>query len=266
MGFLPSTGDLATLDQAIQEGRGVAAAILGQTYAQYRLSSSTNNCVISGTPVASAFPARLRRTSAKAAIEGAIFDLACFQATCDNRTLVLDPTSGVQDFFVENGYEAMPSDMFALAQIRPTRETLWMRVESFCQITRATPGAGNPDQYPDSGGVAIHGMQGVTGTPGDAILTLTGGAYSFESSGSPASIPCGLQPLNRVRDGKLLGTPTDQPRAHYLIYVPLFPGEQLQEYDRIKFPNGDSYEVLVIQPGITGLVGYVTICEKRAEG
>jgi hypothetical protein len=264
MSFFPSLGTLPLLDGVIQTGRGVAAAVIGQTYDVRRLTAPTpaNGSVSSQTPVLTGFPARLRRTTSKLAIENAVFDLLCYEATCDNRELVL------MDELTETGYEAMENGVYVFAQARPTRETLWMRTDANIAITRPIPAVGQAAQQPSSGWVANTNGYGGVQKDTELVMTLTNGSYAFSSVGaSPASIPCGLQPLNRIKDtgtGVAAGKwPTALYREHYLAYIPLLPGEQLSELDRLNFPNSDRYEIaLIYSSEMTGIGGYILIVEK----
>jgi hypothetical protein len=260
--FLQWLNVMPSIDNAIQQGLGVVGAVVGQPMNVFRLSGATNGCIISGEPTLANFPANIRRITQKVAIEGEIFSLICMVSNCNNLPLQL------QDVMVEYGYEAQTGGIYVFSQHRPMAETLWMRAESLVQITRPTPPAGNPQQQPTEGTSFIDAYGG-TMNASDEVLTLTGGMYSFESespsgSVSPASIPCQLAQINRVQKDRALGTPTDQPAQRYLIYCPDLPGEQLQELDRIKFPNADSYQVDSVYPGITGMTGYFIIAMKRA--
>lgn len=246
------------IDGAIQEGRGAAAEVLGQTYDVRRLDDKTNGSISNNQPIFKNFPARLRRTTQKVAIENEIFSLLCFVALCDNSKIEL------MDQFREVGYGAMDQGIYVLAQKRPTRETLWMRAEWNCAITRPHPDGGRSDQQPTTGWSSIDGYGGIPKAH-EEVLTLTNGLYAFsnDTALSPASVSCALQPLNRIRDGSSLGTPTDFYREHFLVFVPDLPGEQLNELDRINFPNSDRYEIAVIYTSdLTGLAGNILVVEK----
>lgn len=246
---------IAKIDSAIQQGRGAAAQVLGQTYSQYRLTTTTNNSILSGPPINSGFLARLERTTKKIEVENQFFELVVFKATCDNRTLQLG------DVLQETGYEAQPTT-YVFAQARPTRETLWIRTEFNVFISRPYSEAARMDQMPTSGGVVLNGWAG-TYKSNEQILTLTNGMYAFKSTGTEASIPCQLQPLNRIRDPKDPKIPTAFYREHFLAYVPDVPGEQLKELDIINCGQSDRYEIAVIyNPGDVGLTGSVCIVEK----
>lgn len=257
MGYLgPSF--LNIIEPAVQQGRGAAASVLGQTYNVYRLGGTTNNSIVSGTPAITGFQARLRR-SKKIAIENQTFDLLVYTAMCDSRSLQL------QDVLVETGYES-DGGTFVYAQHRPTRETLFVRTEFNVSVTRPMPLAGRSSQFPTSGNLRVSGYSAIDRDT-EWPLTLSGGLFAFAQSGTQCSLPAGLQPLNRVRDGSSLGTPTDLYREHFLIYLPMIPGDQLNELDRIAFPNSagapDRYECMSIYTSdMTGFSGYIIIAEK----
>lgn len=264
MSFFPSLGFLPLIDGAIQEGRGVAASVLGQTYDVRRINSSTNGSISSNAALYTSFPARIRRTSKKVAIENTIFDLVCFEATCDNRVLEIG------DEMTETGYEAMANGVYVMAQARPTRETLWMRCESNVAITRMMPAAGQEAQQPTFGwSAAQSGAYGGVDKRTEAVLTLTNGTYAFSTQpgATPAGVVCGLQPLNRIRDTSTRVAAGKWPsalyREHFIAYLPLLPGEQIVELDRISLQNSDRYEVaLVYTSETTGIAGYILIVEK----
>lgn len=258
--FFRSFGTMPLIDSAIQIGRGAAAAVLGQTYDVYRLGASTGGSVVTGVPQFTAYPARVRRSTMKVAIENAFFDALIYESTSDNRALVL------QDVLVQTGYENDDS-IFTFAQARPTRETIFVRTESAVTITRPIPPAGAAAQQPLAGPVATLGWGGIDKT-NEQVLTLVNGLYAFDGlTATPAVVYCGLQPLNRIKDtststpaGKM---PTALYREHFVIYIPDLPGIMLNELDRINFPNSDRYEVALYHTSNqTGLTGYICVCEK----
>jgi hypothetical protein len=256
--FYPSFGTLPLIDTAIQQGRGAAGAVLGQTYEVRRLDGTTNGSVSSNTPVYEAFPARVQRTLKKVQIENEVFTLLVFVAMCDNRPLQL------QDLLTQTGYENDGS-VFTFVQARPTRDTLWMRTEFNASITRPMPLAGQAGQQPIGAGVSSPDGYGGVAKDTEEVLTLVDGLYAFSSTpgASPAGIQVGLQPLNRIKDGRSLGTPTDFYREHFLIYAPEIPGEQLNELDVISFPNSDRYEIAeMFTSDLTGISGNIIIGEK----
>lgn len=256
--FITSFGTLEVLDQAIQIGRGAAAAVIGQTYGVYRLGNSTNVSVLAQNPIYTTFPARIRRIATKDAIEDAIFDLVCFEATCDNRSLQIGDT------FVENGYGSLSSNIYTLVQFRPTRETLWIRCESNCAMTRPMPTAGQAAQLPSAGAVTVLGYGGYQKDT-EQILTLVDGLYGYSDTPglTPASIQIGIQQLNRIRDSREPKFPITAYREHFLAYIPPTPGEELNELDRINAGNGDRYQIAsILQTADAGVAGWICIVER----
>jgi hypothetical protein len=268
MGLLP------IIDGITQIGRGIGAGIEGQTYEVRCLNLPTpaTGSISSQVPVYTNYPARLERTTTKIKIEDDIFSLVCFEAICDNRVLVAlnQPPNGPQPIeLTETGYEAGSNAVYAFAQARPTRATLWMRTDNNIAITRPLPTAGQVAQQPQSGWVgASEGTFGGINKNNESVLTLNNGSFSFSNSGaSPASIQVGLQPLNKIKDiSKSVSAskwPVSLYREMYLAYIPLIPGEQLSELDRLNFPNSDRYEIALIYTSEqTGISGYICVIEK----
>lgn len=259
MSSLPPT-HVAQIDAAIQAGRGAAASVLGQTYTQYRLSSTSSGSITSGSPIATNYPARIERITERKKIENQTFDLLVYEAMCDNRTLEIG------DLLVETGYGS-DGGQFWVAQKRPTRETLWVRAESNCNITRPKGTAGNAEQQPTSGPVLVDGWGGVEKDT-EQVLALQNGLYYFTSTAgvTKAVIPAALQPLNRITDARDPDLPTTLYREKFLVYVPLLPGCVLNELDRLSFGNmSDAYEIaLMYTSEQTGLSGWILIVEKLA--
>ena len=247
---------IAKIDTAIQRGRGAAAQVLGQSYAQYRLTNATNNSVVSGTPVNANFLARIAKAK-KQSIENQVFDLQVFSATCDNTTLQFG------DILVESGYES-DGGQYAVAQKRPTRETLLVRVERNASITRPNPLGGAFTDQPASGSAPARNYVGPTKSS-ELVLTLTNGSYSFQPSGTFAAVPFGLQPQNRMRNGHKPDFPTQVPEVHFLGYLPYLPGVQIVENDVINSDSSDRYVVgMVYQSDDVGFQGYLLGLIKMA--
>ena len=265
MGGLPPTY-IAQIDSAIQQGRGAAATILGQTYDVYRNGPQTNVSVISsGSLTIHNYPMRIRR-SQKVAIENVPFDLLVITATCDNRQLQLG------DILVETGYEAQPDNRFCVAQIRPTRETIMVRVENPAAIQRPQPDGGAASQQPISNGVPgtcvmAVGYGGITPFNRE-ILTLTDGAYAFLPAGSTtpqASVPIGIQQRSRTRDRRDPGLPTRIAESEFYAYIPDCPGVEFAELDVIKATHEDNYEIRsLFTSDQSGLQGWICLLRKLA--
>lgn len=261
--------DIAEIDEAIQEGRGAAASVLGQTYNVFRLGPTSNVSVISGTPVYTDYPVRIRK-STKVAIENASFDLLAFTSTTDNRFLQIG------DFLVESGYEAEEGNVFVVAQIRPTRETIIVRVESASAIQRPTPYGGSAAEQPVTPGQCIvaDGYGGITPFNREQ-LSLTNGVYAFFQPGAidprtkqpavQASVPIGIQPRSRTRDRREPDLPTRIAESEFYMYVPQLPGVEIVEMDVIKAAHEDNYECRgVYTSDDAGLHGFVVLARKLA--
>lgn len=259
--FFPWLNTEPIIDGVIQLGRGVEAAVWGQTHSVYRLTDSTNNSVMAQTPLFTNYPARIRRTRSKEVIEDAVFDLVVFIATCDNRELVLGDT------FQETGYGAQSSNIYTFAQVRPTRETVWIRTELNCTLTRPMPTAGQAAQLPASGPAEVLGYGGYQKDT-EQVLVLANGEFGFSGVAGlmPASVQVGVQQLNRVRDSnEPKQMPTRPYREHFLAYIPPTPGEELNEKDIINAGNGDRYVIMsLLQTADAGIAGWICICERKA--
>jgi hypothetical protein len=257
MTFLPWLGVMPEIDQAIDTGLGVVGAVVGQPYNVYRRTNSTNSSVISGSPLFTNFPANIRKSS-KVAIENQTFDLLVFIANCDRRQLQ------EEDFLVTQGYLS-DGGIFYLAQMRPMAETLFVRTETLSFITRPFTDAGAVSQQPEDEFAVVQTGYGATRIGIEKYLVLTSGMYSFsEEATSGASVPVGIQPLNRVRDGQLpKNSPTKQYRTHHLIFAPNLPGVVLEVQDRINANNGDRYEIMEVHStGQVGFDGNVIIADR----
>lgn len=246
------------IDLAIQLGRQAKADVMGQQYMVYRLAGTTAGSVISQSPVLTV-NMRIKRVTSKQQFENATFDLLVFDARVNATVLKKG------DVFVEFGYGADPEGVYTLVQSRPTRETLLIRTESNVSIVRPHPSAGSSESQPASGAVFASGYGGVQ-APSAETLTLDGGLYSFGNvSGTLASVPCGLQPLGKPRDGRKPEIPTLLQREFFLAYVPLMPGVALQENYELKFPTADTYVVRqVYSSDKTGVAGWIAHVEKKA--
>jgi hypothetical protein len=260
-GILPWLGTMPQIDGAIQAGRGVVGAVVGQPFQVRRLDGNTNASITNNAPIISAFPAKLSRTTRKVDFENEPFSLLVYEAKCDNRLLKIG------DHFTQYGYDSDGSSFIYVAQ-RPLKPTLWMRVESNIVITRQMPQGGRPSQQPPLGGaIAAPGYFGVWKAE-EQVLTLTDGLYAFldpDEVVTPAVVPAGVQQLNRIRDAPRPEIAVTHYRDHYLAFVPLIPGENLQELDILNFGNGDRYEIASIYTSdAIGMAGYFSVCEKLA--
>lgn len=253
--------NVQTIENARQKGRAAVARVLGQNYSVYRLTSASNNSITAGTPLYTNFKSVMTSWRSRMDIENSIFELQSFNADCDSRGLQIG------DIFVENGFRSDGS-MYAVASIRPLKATVLMRVEQPTLITLYNPAAGRADQQPVSGAVQIKaapgGGYGGGTKASEQILTLTAGNYAFSTTGTPATVPCGLQPLNRLHGAPPSKLPTDPRRQLWLVYCPILPGAQLVESCYFGMGNGDRYDIELYFLAQFGLQGYICIVEKAA--
>jgi hypothetical protein len=251
------------IDLAIQAGLGAAAQVIGQTFDVRRMDQWTNISISSNQPVLSGFPASVFRTTTKALFENQTLELVVFQATCDRTNLQL------LDVCTQTGTYRNDGSVFTVVQMRPLQPTLWMSTPSAVTITRPVPAAGRASQMPVSGPIATPGYSGVTKST-EQILTLVDGLYEFVEPGvpglNPCTVQCGLQPTQRVRDGREPKLPTALYREHFQIYCPIIPGAYIRELDRFSFPSsGDRYEAaMIFTSEMIGLAGYIIVAEKLA--
>lgn len=255
--FISWFGTMPSIDRAIQLGRGVAGAVVGQPLDVFRLSGTTNVGILTGQPQFTNYPAILRKTTTKKDIENSVFDLQVFEMTSDNTHL------HIGDALVTEGYKS-DGGVFYYVQNRPMGPSLLIRAEANASISRPATRAGAAIEQPASGAIAQPNYGGAF-RAGEQILTLSGGMFSFSLAAglTPASVPCGLQPLNRMSDANRPAIPTRLYRERFLAYVPLLPGEQIVELDRLSFPNSDRYQVMLVYTSETvGLNGYICVVEK----
>jgi hypothetical protein len=259
-GFLPWLGTMPIIDSAVQQGNGAAAAVTGSQYSIYRLNENSGGSVFDGTPLATNFPMYIK-PAGKNLVENDPFNLQVKIAICDNRILQLG------DILVETGYESEEGNIFIVAQIRPTNytySTIVCRAEATVSVTRPQPLGGQSGQQPQSGWIAAPGYMGID-KQNEFGMVLQDGGYFFTQNQLPslAGVPAGLSQLNRIRDGSDIKIPTAFYREHFVIYVPLLTGIQIQEFDNFNFPNSDRYKAASVYTSeATGFSGYICICEK----
>lgn len=263
---------VAYLDQKVQYGKGKAASVYGQTYDVYRLGTSSGS-IYDSKPVLSNFPMSPVKAKGKD-IENETFKLQIFDGDCNNTKLQLG------DILKETGYEALTTsgqqvqggtsnaftgDVFCFAQRRPFRgPSLFVRCEAGISITRPAPRSGAAYQQPRSGSVKASFHIGVD-KASEWGLVLSNGSYFFSNDPQYdlAGIPAGLLQLNRIRDAANPKWPVALYREHFVIYVPLLNGIQIQELDSFNFPNSDRYTAgSVYTSEDTGLTGWLIIPEK----
>lgn len=245
---------LKQINSAIQDGRGAAASVLGQTYDVYRLTSTTSGQIVSGTPVYTGFPASLTHWKNAKDIENQIFDALSFKAMCNNIYLE------VGDVFVGTGY-GTDGAMYVVGDMRPLKQTVVVRCEQSSTVTRPTAPADTAAQNP-SGVTVVSGYNAVTKTT-EQSLVLNNGSYSFSTSGIAAMVPFGLQPFNKLREYPESKLPTDTRRESFVGFLPLLPGVIIEENDVISSGSaGDRYRVEQNYIAEFGLQGNILLLTK----
>jgi hypothetical protein len=252
-------GVMPKLNDVVQQLRGVEGAIIGQTYNVYRLTSASNGSVISGIPLYTNYPMYLKEKAMKVVVENDAFNLLVWEGKVDNIDIQLG------DFFVEVGY-GNDKGIWVYAQGRPMHPNIFVRAETRSFITRPYTLAGSVAEQPGPADpdVVVQQAYGGTHIEIEKYLTLANGQYTFDPNATVgASVPVGIQALNRVRDGSIPKVPTKQYRTHHTIYAPLIPGEMLDLQDRINASAGDRYETMEVHStGSTGLYGNIIIAER----
>jgi hypothetical protein len=253
------------IDQAIDEGLGVVASVVGQPFNVYRLIDGvTTGSVISQNPAIANFPMNIRRYPVKAAIEGTPFEVLVYVANCDRRFLQ------EMDMLVTQGYLS-DTGVFCVVQMRPMAETLLIGCPFNATITSVNTDAGAASQQPSSGNIPILASSAWSGTykENETVLTLINGEYAFSTPGSsvtPAQIQVGIQPTARIRDGNDLGVPTEQPRAPFVAFIPRTPGVFLEETKTIinvGNASSDRYQIKkYFTTDQTALAGQYAMVEK----
>lgn len=268
---------IAYLDRKIQYGRGKAGSVYGQTYDVYRNGPNVSGSIYDSKPVLSNYPMSPEKAKPKD-IENETFRLQVFAGDCDNTKLQLG------DVLKETGYEALTQsgqqvtggtsnaftgDVFVFAQRRPFRgKNIFVRCESAISITRPMPRSGAAYQQPPPGsspsGVKAAFHIGVDKSS-EWGLVLSNGGYFFSNDPQYdlAGVPAGLLQLNRIRDAANPKWPVALYREHFVIFVPLLNGIQIQELDSFNFPNSDRYTAASVYTSEeTGLQGWIIIFEK----
>ena len=246
--------NVAALNALVQYGRGRAAQIVGQTYNVYRLGPSVSGQIVSGSPAIAGLSASLTHWKNLKDIENQVFDAITFSATVNNLALA------VGDILVGYGYGSDEA-MYAVADLRPLKQTILIRCEQSSTVTRPTAPADTIVRNPN-GPTDVTGYNVVTKET-EQSLVLTNGSYSFATTGTAAMVPFGLQPLNKLREYPESKLPTDTRREGFVGYLPLLPGVILEENDVISSGSaGDRYRIEQVYIAEFGLQGNVLLLTK----
>lgn len=237
------------VQQQIDLARGIAASIIGQLYDVYRLNAKSSGAIVSpGNLVVGNFPVKMTRNTQSLAFEQAkIYELV-YVGLCDVGKLHLG------DVLVEKGFRS-DRGMFVLAQERPLKPYMFVRVEINGAVTRQSAISAEPRL-----GLGPHQA---TTKAYESVAQLHNGMFAYVQGGTPAQVPIGIQIDRRMgqfpRGFKL---PTMNKLEEVSAYVPLLPGLQIQPTDMLADANGNRYLVHAIQVYTTGLEGYLIKAQK----
>lgn len=251
MTFLPSYDTLPAIDDAFQQVRGAMASVFGQTYDVYRLSSTTDptGIVSTSSRVASAVPAIFKAKAKGIDLEIATsIKFLSFWSTVDIRDFIEG------DVFVQrsDSYHYERTTYVLIARRPSPRQSIFVACPApYATLSRPES---NP-QHIDSGRVP----QSVPIKEREWPLTLAGGYYSFQQSGTPVSVPAGYA-FTRARgypksDTALGELYDDTERSIWDMFLPNLKGQPLIPRDIVTGGNGDRYEVVAVQPVTAAIYG-----------
>lgn len=249
---------LTKINNAINKGRGKAAAVYGQRYNVFRLSSASNVSVNAGTPVHADMNGSFSRYTARNDIEQTMFELLIFSLVADGRQLELG------DVLVEDTAYGGDGANYIVGSMRPLHQILAVRAEANVKLSRISSSAGDADNQPVSGSIAPDTYAGSTAED-ELVCVLQNGTYSFVSQSTnptPATIPCGLQPQSRKGLDHQPSMPTQVADAYFVAFMPLLPGIDVEETDVITVTttptSTDRYQVAqVFTTQDVGFAGWV---------
>lgn len=233
----------------IDNARGLAASFIGQVYDVYRLNTKSTGAIVSpSNKIIASFPVKMSRNTDKLAQEQAPLYEMVYQGLCDVSKLQIG------DVLVEIGFRS-DRGMFVLAQERPLKPYMFVRVEINGSISRQNPVTPNP--------LLGLGPWQNTAKAHEMVAQLTGGMYAFVFGGTPAQIPIGVQIDERM--GQLprgFTLPTSNKLEETSCYVPLLPGLQIQPTDMLADAQGNRYLCHGVQIYTSGLSGYLIKAQK----
>lgn len=233
----------------IDNARGIAASFVGQIYDVYRLNKRSNGAIVSASNrIIASFPCKMTRNTVALADEQAkIYELV-YQGLCDVSKLQIG------DVLVETGFRS-DRGMFVLAQERPLKPYMFVRVEINGAITRQSAVQAEP--------LLGRGPYQGTSKGYESVAQLSNGMYAYVHNGTPAQIPIGIQIDRRMgQQPRGFKLPTANKLEETSCYVPFLPGLQIQPTDMLADANGNRYLVHGIQAYTSGLQGYLLKAQK----
>jgi hypothetical protein len=245
---------ISQLDGILRRGLGIAGKVIGTYFNVYRLSatSAATSIIDSRNLVLENYPARIVLAAPKIVKEQTEIYNMVYIGLCDTRPL--QPG----DVCVEVAptlTDTPDGRVFVFADVQPLLGPVFIRTEVYAGLSRPN----GPDRTADP----IQGLTQYQGTSkfDESIYTLANGLYSVKYSGTPAVIPMGLQPKNRIGPPQEMKFPTATVRGSYVGYIPLLPGLQVHPGDFMTDQNGNRYRFEVVTAYTVGIQGYQLLVE-----
>lgn len=230
------------INNALNQGAGIEASMLGQKFNIYRF----NELIYTNIPV------YVERSNDRKAIEAAI--------SLRNIMLVHLKMDGkyVQPGDVIQGADA--TDRFVVASKRLLRPIIGYRTDTPVTIRRPV----QPSQItnPDT---SIEPYSGIE-KPKAHWLTYnsTTNLYAFQDPTTPgiseAVVYAGRSQLNYTGSTLTFKLPTDTRTTRWIFVMEIFPGVKIQEGDHVIYDN-DHYEVYSVDKQIAGFNGQILSCD-----
>lgn len=251
---------VATIDNALRRGLGQGVKGGLATYFNvYRLKG------LSGTPNAATsivdplnkvltnFPIRMVKNAMQQLVEQEPIYKLVYQGMCDTRQLKIG------DVFIEVGpimTDVPDGRMFYLADVQPILPAMFVRAEISGSASRPHDASQTDEPLLGRGRAAQAVSKGQ-----EWLYILDNSLYDVQAVGTPATIPMGIQPYNRVGPAQEMKFPTGTRRGVHYLYLPLLPGLQIEPGDYVLDDNRNHYRIQTVQAFTTGLQGYQLIAE-----
>lgn len=250
----PFLGQYAQIQQLIDFGRGLAANVVGQPGAVFRLQSGVSDDYVSpATLYFENFPL-LRKVLpdgfAQSSHRG--MNVQYFRMVCDLTRLKVGDVWVLTDPYYGAGanqvvYETNEYVGVALAFHSVMGSSFGVGLNRFARIYRPAPGV-DPD------GFANTFQQDGLG------LYIVNGAAQFlpvaQQAAPPSWVPIGLQPVSGYAGDQLTpDLPGMTPRAAYFVYIPSIQGYAAMQHDYLVDRNGARMQVMVpyhLEAGMAG--------------
>lgn len=244
--------DVHRMFRLMNKADGKAARHIGLKYDVYRLSNTSSGSILApANKVISNLKFRMVLDTNGWTIEQSrIYDMIYAGLGNANKLQI-------GDVLVETDGDG---EMFTLAQTRPLSAKVFARTEQACTLTRpAGKQVGGNTSPPAQGRVGMMAL----GKQTEWLLALNAGFYDFAPTGTPATVPCGIQPYKRLGGlQSFKDAPSMTHRNEVFIYCPILPGVEIQPGDMFSAANGERYRVQTMMPFTEAMQGYLIIGES----